>query len=249
MSYSIDLRKKVLKYVEEGGSVTEAARLFDISRPAIYQWIKKKSAGSLEDQPPKRPWRKINPEEVIAFVEKHSDLTLAEYGEHFGIKASSMFNVFKRLKISRKKKTISYKERDEHKRAVFLQQIASFPKESLVFVDESGIDSFIFRSHGWSKRGHAAYGNVSGKRFYRESFIAAKCSSKILAPLCFQGTCYTKLFEMWIEKFLAPELKPGQVVIMDNATFHKSKKTQELIEQAQCKLIFLPPYSPESILN
>lgn len=50
---------------------------------------------------------------------------------------------------------------------------------------------------------------------------------------------------MWIEKFLVPELMPGQIVIMDNATFHKSKKTHELIEKAHCKLIFLPPYSPD----
>ena len=104
MSYSIDLREKVLKYVEKGGSISEAARLFDVSRPAIYQWIKKKKTGSLRDNPPKRPWRKINPEEVIAFVEKHSDLTLAGYAKHFGIKSSSMFNVFKKLKITRKKR-------------------------------------------------------------------------------------------------------------------------------------------------
>lgn len=50
---------------------------------------------------------------------------------------------------------------------------------------------------------------------------------------------------MWIEKFLIPELSPKQVVIMDNATFHKSKKTQELIEKAGCQVIFLPPYSPD----
>jgi len=104
MSYSIDLREKVLKYVEKGGSISEASRLFDISRPAIYQWIKKKNLGSLKDKPPRRPWRKINPEEVTAFVEKHSDLTLADYAKHFGIKPSSMFNVFKRLNISRKKR-------------------------------------------------------------------------------------------------------------------------------------------------
>ncbi len=75
--------------------------------------------------------------------------------------------------------------------------------------------------------------------------MAAKCGSTILAPLCFQGTCNTKLFDYWIEHFLIPELKPGQVVIMDNATFHKSRKTQELIEQAKCKILFLPPYSPD----
>ncbi|CAL7962134.1 hypothetical protein MIDIC_410024 [Alphaproteobacteria bacterium] len=47
------------------------------------------------------------------------------------------------------------------------------------------------------------------------------------------------------EKFLIKELKPGQLVVMDNAAFHCSQKTKNLIESAQCKLIFLPPYSPD----
>jgi transposase len=126
-----------------------------------------------------------------------------------------------------------------------LEQIANISLNDLVFIDESGIDSFLYRPYGRSKKGQEVFGNVSGKRFYRESFIAAKCKSNILAPFCFQGTCNTQLFEFWIEKFLLPELKPHQIVIMDNATFHKSKKTQALIEQAQCKLLFLPAYSPD----
>jgi transposase len=48
-----------------------------------------------------------------------------------------------------------------------------------------------------------------------------------------------------MEKVLIPCLKPGQVVVMDNATFHKSAKTRELIQSARCKLVFLPPYSPD----
>ncbi len=44
---------------------------------------------------------------------------------------------------------------------------------------------------------------------------------------------------------MAPALKPGMVVIIDNARFHKSKKTVELIEAAGCRIIFLPPYSPD----
>jgi hypothetical protein len=140
---------------------------------------------------------------------------------------------------------LQYKERDEDKRRVFLEQIRAEPKDKLVFVDESGIDSFLYRMYGRSKKGQLVFGKVSGKHFYRESFIAATCHSKILAPLCFQGTCNTDLFEFWIEKFLLPELKPDQIVIMDNTTFHKSKKIQVLIEKAQCKLLFLPPYSPD----
>ncbi|WP_341749895.1 transposase [Candidatus Tisiphia endosymbiont of Sialis lutaria] len=48
-----------------------------------------------------------------------------------------------------------------------------------------------------------------------------------------------------MRKFLIKELKAGQVVVMDNDSFHKSKKTKELIESVGCKLIFLPPYSPD----
>lgn len=114
-----------------------------------------------------------------------------------------------------------------------------------MYVDESGIDSYIHKSFGWAPRGSLIYGEISGKRYARESFVAAKCSSKILAPFCFQGTCNTTLFDMWIETFLVPTLSPGQVVILDNATFHKSEKTRKAIENAGCSLLFLPPYSPD----
>lgn len=63
--------------------------------------------------------------------------------------------------------------------------------------------------------------------------------------MCFQGTCNTEIFNFWIEQYLLQELEPGQVVIMDNASFHKSKKTRDLIESVGCKLEFLPPYSPD----
>jgi transposase len=126
-----------------------------------------------------------------------------------------------------------------------LEHISFYPKESLVYVDESGIDSYVHRSFGWAKRGERIYGEISGKRYARESFIAAKCGSKILAPFCFQGTCNTELFNLWVEKFLVPTLKPGQLVILDNATFHKSEKTKMLVSNAGCRLLFLPPYSPD----
>lgn len=66
-----------------------------------------------------------------------------------------------------------------------------------------------------------------------------------IAPLTFHGTCNTEFFNKWIEEFLITELKPGQTVIMDNVSFHKSPKTKELIEKAGCKLLYLPPYSPD----
>ncbi|SPR09308.1 transposase [Orientia tsutsugamushi] len=61
----------------------------------------------------------------------------------------------------------------------------------------------------------------------------------------YNGACNTRLFEAWVQQLLINELKPAQFVVMDNAAFHKSKKTKELIESVGCKVIFLPPYSPD----
>lgn len=53
------------------------------------------------------------------------------------------------------------------------------------------------------------------------------------------------LFNFWLANFLLPELTPGHTIVMDNAAFHKSDETRQLIQQAGCELLFLPPYSPD----
>ena len=63
--------------------------------------------------------------------------------------------------------------------------------------------------------------------------------------MVFNGSCNSEVFNSWVENFLIKELIPGQFVVMDNAAFHKSIKTRELIESVGCKVIFLPPYSPD----
>lgn len=75
--------------------------------------------------------------------------------------------------------------------------------------------------------------------------ISALLGGKFLSPMCFEGTCDSSLFNTWLKQLLIPSLTPGQVLILDNASFHKSAKSQKLVEAAGCKLLFLPPYSPD----
>ena len=138
-----------------------------------------------------------------------------------------------------------YKERNEQKRADFAEAIKIISPEDLVFVDESGIDKFLHREYCRALKGRKIIAKVSGKRFARQSLVAAKCGKNIIAPFGYQGTCNTVLFNFWIREMLIPELKPGQIVILDNAAIHKSEETKNLIESAGCKLMFLPPYSPD----
>lgn len=75
--------------------------------------------------------------------------------------------------------------------------------------------------------------------------IAAYCQKQVFAPMTFTGYCDSAVVEAWFEVFLIPELKPNQVVILDNASFHRKAILQDLLEKAQCKLLALPPYSPD----
>ena len=101
------------------------------------------------------------------------------------------------------------------------------------------------REYAWSERGKIVIGEKSGKRFARESFVAGLKNKQVLSPMCYKGTMNTSLFNFWLINFLIPTLSPGDTVVMDNATFHKSEETNKIITDAGCELIFLPPYSPD----
>ena len=119
-------------------------------------------------------------------------------------------------------------------------------KDQIVYVDESGFEKRDqYQRSAWSKRGQTIYGTRSGNRSKRESLLLAKRDKQHFSPMIFQGTCNAEIFNTWLEHVLIPCLNHGDVVVMDNAAFHKSKKTKELIEAAGCELLFLPPYSPD----
>lgn len=136
-------------------------------------------------------------------------------------------------------------EASEEKRAQYAALIKDIDHNNLVYIDESGIEMTICKDRGWGKKGELLIGKKSGKYYERTNIIAGLVSNKSIAPFVFNGSCNTELFENWVEQFLIKELKAGQVVIMDNASFHKSQKTKDLIESVGCKIIFLPPYSPD----
>jgi len=75
--------------------------------------------------------------------------------------------------------------------------------------------------------------------------MSGLCQGKLIAPLTFEGPCNRQVFEKWLEEMLIPNLKPGQIIVLDNATFHKSDKITQLVTLAGCQLYYLPPYSPD----
>ncbi len=143
------------------------------------------------------------------------------------------------------KKTKHYKEQDPEKVKAYLEAIALYKPEQIAYVDESGIDSYLYREYGWSPRGQQLIGEVSGHRYRRVGIVAAKLGHEIIAPLVFDGTMDHSLFERWFSQCLLPALPDHAVIVMDNASFHRKKMLNIFAQKAHRSLLFLPPYSPE----
>jgi transposase len=129
-------------------------------------------------------------------------------------------------------------------RAAYQEEIEQIPKSKRYYVDESGINKFLYREYGRAPRGVKVPGNVSGKRFQRLSIVAAKCEDEIVERHEYGCNMNSRLFELWFMLLLLV-IDSGSVIIMDNASFHRKKILKKMAEEAGCKVLFLPPYSPD----
>lgn len=112
-------------------------------------------------------------------------------------------------------------------------------------MDEAGVEDTLSYAWGWSAKGERCWGERLGHRTQRISIVAAWCGGKLFAPLTFEGYCDSALIEAWFEQQLCPLLRPGQVVILDNAAFHRHGVLGALLAAVDCTLLPLPAYSPD----
>ena len=123
-----------------------------------------------------------------------------------------------------------------------LKEIA---EEKRVHLDESGFWNYYDREYGYAPKGEKVFGKVAGRKYARTNPVAAKVGDRLIAPMCYNRNTDSTVFEYWFEEQLTPLLRPGDVVIMDNASFHRKTKLYEIAGRHQIKILFLPPYSPE----
>ncbi len=142
---------------------------------------------------------------------------------------------------------MGYQERDPQQRKRFLRLRERFIRRGKrpVHIDECGFASSTARRYGYAPKGQRVDGLVSGHRRPRTSLIAARMEGRLEEPLLFEGTCDTVVFNTWLQTRLCPRLNAQHLVILDNATFHKSPETAQLIAATGATLLFLPPYSPD----
>jgi transposase len=117
--------------------------------------------------------------------------------------------------------------------------------ERFVFLDETGATTAMTRLYGWGPRGERLVDAAPSGHWKTTTFVAGLRSAGVIAPCVLDGPMTGEVFRAYVEQMLAPSLRRGDVVVMDNLPAHKVAGVREAIKAAGASLLYLPPYSPD----
>lgn len=115
----------------------------------------------------------------------------------------------------------------------------------VVFIDETSVNTKMVRLRGRAKDGARLQGSAPFGHWVNQTFIAGLKCDGLVAPWVIEGAMDRAAFDAYIEKELAPTLRKGDVVILDNLVVHKSAKAAAILKERGAWFLFLPPYSPD----
>ena len=147
------------------------------------------------------------------------------------------------------KKSLHAAERDteanQKRRAAFLKKIHSTPLDNLIFLDESGVTTSMTRLYARCLGGRRIYEATPGSHWKIMTILGAMSTRGMIATMTIEEATDTEIFLAYLEHVLCPQLRPGDVVVMDNLSSHKVNGVRGSIEAAGAELLYLPPYSPD----
>ena len=254
--YSLDLRQRVVAALDAGeGSQPEIAARFRVSVSFITRLLnRRRRTGSVAPSPhggghPPALDRAAR-RRLRQLVREQPDATLEELAARVGVPCGRMaiFRTLRKLKISRKKKSLHAAERDSRrarrKRRAFRKAMAGLDPRRLVLIDGTGATTAMTRTYGRAPPGQRVRGSVPG-HWKSVTLISGLRLSGVVAPLAFEGAMDATTFEGDVRKELAPRLGAGDVVVWDNLKPHESAGARRAVEGVGACLLPPPPYSPD----
>jgi transposase len=148
-------------------------------------------------------------------------------------------------RLDPEKKTLGATERDEQQCQAFRAQLTTRTAADFVIVDERGTNRNLTPRYARAPRGQRAYGQVPRNTPPNTTLIVALTTTGMGPAMTLRGATDTAAFVLYITHFLAPSLRPGQIVVMDNLSAHKNRRVREIITARGCELWYLPSYSPD----
>jgi len=255
-SLSGDLRERVIEAVQAGASRREAAERFEISASAAVKWLQRWRDHGVCVAKPRGGSRSIledHAERILALVGEQPDRTLDELvaamrKRRIPGSRSALWRFLDRHDITFKK---SLRAAEQHRADVararrrWIRQQGYLDTTRLVFIDETAVTINMVRLRGRCPRGERLISHVPQGAWKTITFVAALRHNKMVAPMVLDGPINGAAFVAYIEQCLAPTLKRGDIVVIDNLPAHKVAGVKDAIEAAGATLQYLPQYSPD----
>lgn len=147
------------------------------------------------------------------------------------------------------KKSLHAQERDTEenrkRREEFVEVIGRIDLDRLIFLDESGVSTQMTRLYARSTGGARIHETTPDGRWKILTILGAISTRGMIATMTIEAATDREIFLAYLDEVLCPNLRPGDVVVMDNLSSHKVQGVRERIEAAGAQLLYLPPYSPD----
>ena len=256
---SFDLRSRVLAAVDAGLSCRQAAERFGVSASSAIRWAALRRSGGDARPKPQGGDRLSHRTEahadlIHAALDEVPDITLPELKARLAGQGASgqrgrALALLPPPQAHAQKKTAHASEQDRpdvlRRREAWFEDQLDLDPERLVFIDETWASTNMARRYGRAPRGQRLRVAIPHGHWKTTTFVAGLRQDGIVAPFVLDGPINRHAFEIYVERVLVPELRPGDVVVMDNLSSHKGPRVRELIEAAGASLLYLPPYSPD----
>lgn len=254
-----DLRSRLIAAVGGGLSCRAAAARFAVGIATAVRWVREfRTSGSTAAKPNGGDRRSQRIEAyrdvILAAIDAQVDLTLVELAEllqrkhGLTVAPSTVWRFLDRHAVTIKKTAhASEPGRPDvaARRQAWFDAQPDLDPERLVFIDESGASTKMARMRGRARRGERCRAAVPHGHWKTTTFVGALRLCGMTAPMILDGPMNQCAFQAYVEQVLAPTLRPGDVVIMDNLPAHKPPAVRAAIEATGASLLYLPPYSPD----
>ena len=258
---SVDLRERVVAAVTAGSSCRAAAVRFGVSAASAVRWAAlTRKVGSVAPGPLGGDRRSAQTEAhaalILRLIDQKSDMTLKEIraelakaGVSVGI--GTLWRFFDRHRMTRKKRLRMPTEQDRpdvlKRRWDWFEAQPDLDPDRLVFIDETWASTNMARTHGRAPRGERLRAAIPHGHWQTTTFVAGLRNTGMVAPMVLDGPINGSLFQDYVEQVLVPELRPGDIVVMDNLSSHKGAGVRTAIEAAGATCSTCRPTAPTSI--
>lgn len=256
-AYPLELRQRIVNAIDNRlGTYSEIAEIFEVHESYVYRVLRyRETRGHLAPLPhgggAKPKLKKAELKVLRALVKEQPDATLEELCERLKqrtkveVSLSTVCRNLQNVHLPSKKKTCFAEEARPKERQAFQKEQPTLDVEQLVGLDEFAIHTGMRRRNARAPKGERAKVTEPFQQEVRLSVISALSVNGVIATMTIEGPVNGEVFHEYAQHVLLPQLKPGNIVLLDNARIHHKAKTLLLFEAAGVKVKHIPAYSPD----